>query len=172
MSTLFQFQVSPWELILRASVVYWFLFLLFRFVLRRDAGSLGLADILLIVIIADASQNGLSGDYKTISEGLLLVSTIAAWNYFFDWMSYRFEWFSRFAEPPVLTLVQHGRLLGRNLRKELITEEELMSQLRQNGVEDLSEVRRAWLEPDGKISVVTRAGKSSGGKSKQVPGAG
>jgi len=87
MSSIFEFQVSPLELLVRGSLMYWFLFLLFRFILRRDAGSLGLADILVIVLIADASQNGMSGEYKSVSEAMVLVGTIAGWNYLFDWLS-------------------------------------------------------------------------------------
>src|SRR5262245_66402165 len=104
MGMLFQFQVSPWELIVRGTLIYWFLFLLFRFVLRRDAGSLGLADILVIVIIADAAQNGMAGDYKSVGEAMVLVGTLAFWNYWIDWMSYRYRWFERFAEPPAVFL--------------------------------------------------------------------
>jgi len=59
---LFGLSVSPFELIVRGTVVYWFLVLTFRFVLRRDAGSVGLADILLLVIIADAAQNAMAGE--------------------------------------------------------------------------------------------------------------
>ena len=61
MDGIFEFHVSAWELFVRGSLIYWFLFLLFRFVLRRDAGSMGIADILLVVLIADASQNGCPG---------------------------------------------------------------------------------------------------------------
>jgi uncharacterized membrane protein YcaP (DUF421 family) len=154
MGVLFQFQVSPWELILRGTLIYWFLFLLFRFILRRDSGSLGLADILVIVLIADAAQNGMSGEYKSVSEAMVLVGTIAGWNYFIDWMSFRYSWFARFAEPCVVKLIQHGRIQRRGLQREMLTEEELQSQLRQNGVEDIQAVKHAWLEPDGHISVI------------------
>lgn len=56
-SALFAFDVSPMELIVRGTLMYWFLFLVFRFVLQRDIGSVGVADVLLIVLVADASQN-------------------------------------------------------------------------------------------------------------------
>ena len=121
MIELLTFHVSPGELFLRGSLIYWFLFVLFRFFLRRDAGSVGLADILLIVLIADAAQNGMSGEYKTVGEAMALVATIAFWNYFIDWMSYRYEWFARFAEPRVLILIRHGRVLKQNLQREMLT---------------------------------------------------
>src|SRR5512134_1099179 len=101
---LFGFTVSPFELVLRGSVVYWLLFLLFRFVLRRDAGSLGIADILLLVLIADASQNAMSGGYQSIAEGAVLVGTIAGWNWLMDWGAYRFNAVRRLSEPGPLVL--------------------------------------------------------------------
>jgi len=155
---LFTLSISPWELIVRGSLIYWLLFLLFRFILRRDTGSVGLADILVIVVIADAAQNGMSGEYKSVSDAAILIGTIGGWNYLIDWMSFRYSWFSRFAEPQVVPLIRHGRILRANLRREMITQEELDSQLRSNGVSDASEVRYAALEPDGKISVILARG--------------
>ncbi|HYI97461.1 MAG TPA: YetF domain-containing protein [Bryobacteraceae bacterium] len=154
MDSLFQFQVSPWELILRGTLIYWFLFLLFRFILRRDAGALGLADILVVVLVADAAQNGMAGDSKSVGEAMLLIGTIACWNYFIDWMSFRYPWFARFAEPSVVSLIETGRIQRKNLEKEMLTEEELLSHLRQSGIEDIHEVKHARLEPDGHISVI------------------
>jgi uncharacterized membrane protein YcaP (DUF421 family) len=151
---MFESTISFTELFIRGSLIYWFLFLLFRFILRRDAGSLGLADILVIVLIADAAQNGMAGDSKSIPEAVMLISTIAGWNYFIDAMSFRYPWFARFAEPGAVPLVRHGQILRANLRREMLTEEELRSQLRQSGVEDLRDVKRATMEPDGKISVI------------------
>ena len=154
MDHLFRFEMSPWELIVRGTLMYWFLFLLFRFVLRRDAGSLGLADVLLVVVVADASQNAMAGEYKTVSEGMLLVATIGGWNLLIDWMSYRYRWFAHFAEPRAVPLIRHGNILRANLRREMLTVEELHSHLRQAGVEQAKQVRLASLEPDGSISVI------------------
>jgi len=154
MSYLFEVQVSPWELIIRGTTVYWFLFLLFRFCLRRDAGSLGLADVLVIVLIADAAQNGMAGEYKSVPEAMILVGTIAGWNYLIDRMSYHYSWFARFAEPRVVTLIRHGSIVRKNMQREMITDEELESQLRLAGAGSVEEVKHASLEPDGHISVL------------------
>jgi len=172
MGALFHFQISPWELVLRGTLIYWFLFLLFRFVLRRDAGSLGLADILVVVLVADAAQNGMSGEYKSVGEAMVLVGTIAGWNYFIDWMSFRYPWFARFAEPRVVTLIQHGRVQRKNLEQEMLTEEELQSHVRQSGVEGIQDVKHACLEPDGHISVIRFSAAESQSKEKGLPGAG
>ena len=171
LSNIFQFSLSPWELVLRGTLIYWFLFVLFRFVLRRDAGSLGIADILLIVLIADAAQNGMAGEYTSVGEAFLLISTIAAWNYWIDWMSFRFAWFARFAEPKAVTLIRHGRVIRRNLQHEMITEQELESELRKSGVEDMKDVKHAALEPDGHMSVIPYSPQGSHRQKQGPPGA-
>jgi uncharacterized membrane protein YcaP (DUF421 family) len=160
-SALFGVHVSVVEILLRGTAVYWFLFLMFRFVLRRDIGALGVADVLLLVLIADAAQNAMAGEYKSISEGLILVLTIIAWNVAVDWLAFKFPLFARFAQPHTLQLVRHGRVLQRNLRQEMLTVEDLMSQLRQHGVEELNEVKHAYMESDGGISVFRKDGASA-----------
>jgi uncharacterized membrane protein YcaP (DUF421 family) len=159
---LLRFHVSPVELVLRGSCVYLFLFLVFRFVVRRDVGVVGLADILVLVIIADASQSAMAGDAKTLAEGVVLISTIVGWNLLFDWLAYHYAWFARFAQPEVLALVRHGRVIRRNLQRELMTLEDLESKIREAGVETLSEVKHAFMESDGKVTVVPARALSSG----------
>lgn len=161
-SELFLFSVPPIELLVRGTAMYWFLFCLFRFVLRRDVGSLAIADVLLLVLIADAAQNAMSGGYKSISDGCLLVATIAGWNYLFDFLSFHFEPIRRWMAPPPLLLIENGRLLRANMRRELITREELYAALREQGVEHESEVRRATMEGDGVITVVLKTAPASG----------
>ena len=153
-SSLFALNVSPWELMIRGSVMYWFLFLVFRFLLRRDVGSIGVADVLLIVLIADASQNAMTADYTTLSEGLILVSTLIGWNYLLDWLSFHVRAVERFLEPPPLQLVRRGRILRKHLRAELVTVAELWSHLREAGIERLADVKSACIESDGKLSVI------------------
>src|SRR5688500_11641211 len=108
--TLFVVHMPVSEILIRGSAMYWFLFLLFRFVMHRDIGALGIADILLLVLVADASQNAMAGEYKSISEGMLLVATIAGWNILLDWLAARFSLVERFAAPPPLDLVRNGRV--------------------------------------------------------------
>jgi uncharacterized membrane protein YcaP (DUF421 family) len=150
---IFGFDKSVLELFIRGTVMYWFLFLIFRFVMRRDAGAIGVADILLIVIIADASQNAMSDDYESITEGMVVVGTIVAWNVVTNWLNFKSQVFSRFAEPQPLQLIRDGKLLEGNMRRELLTKEELLSKLREQGVEKPQEVRWAYMESDGQISL-------------------
>jgi uncharacterized membrane protein YcaP (DUF421 family) len=157
MNDLFIFTVSPWELFVRGTVMYWFLFLLFRFVMRRDMGSIGVADILIIVIVADASQNAMSGGYESVLDGMVLVGTLLGWNLLLDFLGYRFEVIDRFLEAPSLPLVRHGRLIRRNMRKQFITEKDIRSKLREHGIEALTSVKSMHLEPDGEVSVIKRS---------------
>ena len=153
---IFGISVSPWELIIRGTAMYIFLFLIFRVVVRRRVGSVGMADILVLVIIADAAQNGMSGEYRSVTEGAILVATIIAWNVLADWATYKSEWMQKILEPPPLLLIDNGRLLHRHLRMEFLSESELRSKLREHGVTDFREVQKAFMESDGQISVIKR----------------
>lgn len=169
---LFEVHVPVAELVLRGTLVYWLLFLIFRFVLRRDVGAVGIADILLLVIIADAAQNAMSGGYDTFSEGAILVLTIVAWNWLLDFFSFRFAIVRRFASPDRLTLVQRGVPQRRALRREFITMEELHEKLREQGIEKLTDVKAAYLEGDGQISVIRNSEPAPRkSRSRSVPGA-
>jgi uncharacterized membrane protein YcaP (DUF421 family) len=157
--SIFSLDLPIFEIILRGSVIYISLFIFLRVVLKRQAGSLGMTDLLLITLIADASQNAMAGEYKSISSGIVLVSTIIFWSYALDWLGYKSPWFSRLIEPPPLPLVKNGKLLRKNMRRELITEEELMGQLRQQGLDEVGKVKEAFMESDGHISVVQQEGR-------------
>jgi uncharacterized membrane protein YcaP (DUF421 family) len=141
------------ELFVRGTVMYWFLFILFRFVMRRDVGAIGIADILIIVIIADAAQNAMSDDYDSVTEGMVVVGSLVFWNVVTNWLNLHSRAFERFAEPRPLLLIRDGRLQEGNLRREMITHDELMSKLRLQSIADVDEVRWAYMESDGEISV-------------------
>ena len=169
-SWLIDFKVPAWELILRGSLMYWFLFLVFRFVLRRDVGAVGVADVLLVVLVADASQNAMTGGYTSVAEGTVLVATLAGWNLVLDWMAFRFAWAYRLIEPPPLLLIRRGRVLHKHLRAEMITVDELRAHLREHGIESFAEVASARLESDGQFSVIKREGQAEDVPGKSSPG--
>ncbi len=145
--------ISLLEIFIRGTVVYLALFLFFR-LLRREAGGVGITDVLVIVLVADATQNAMASEYRSITEGLLLVCTIGFWDFVLDWLGYRYAVFERLLRPPPLLLVSHGRLMRQNMKRELITEEELFALLREQGVDDYRKVQRCYLEGDGQLSVL------------------
>jgi uncharacterized membrane protein YcaP (DUF421 family) len=160
--------VSLAEIVIRGTLVYLLLFFVMR-VLRREAGALGISDLLVVVLIADAAQNAMSSEYKSVTEGAVLVGTIIAWDYLLDWLGYKFPALGRLLRPAPLPLVKDGKALRRNMRKEMISMDELMSLLREESVEHISDVKRCYLEGDGHISVIkkTSGGDGGGGGSKK-----
>ncbi|MGE5469786.1 MAG: DUF421 domain-containing protein [Bacteroidota bacterium] len=155
-SDLFALTVSPLELVIRGSLVYLFLFIVFRTVLKRDIGAVGVADVLVLVLIADAAQNAMSADYHSVSDGLILISTILGWNLLFDVLAFRFPRLRRLLQPQELCLIRDGRIFHANLHREYLTVEDLLAKLREQGVTDPDEVHLAYMESDGAISVIRR----------------
>jgi uncharacterized membrane protein YcaP (DUF421 family) len=148
------------ELIVRGSLMYLLILAAFR-IFRRDAGSLSVSDLLVVVLIADAAQNGMAGEYRSLTEGTVVVGTIFIWNYALDWLAYRSRFVYWLLHPPALLLVRNGRIHHRNLRSELITKEDLVQQLREQGVEDVASVKTCFLESDGTLSVIRAQGERS-----------
>ena len=144
------------EVVLRGSIMYLALFAILRVVGRRQAGHFGPADLLVIVLIADAAQNALGKDYQSVTEGITLVLTIVAWEYLLDWLTWRFPAVRGLLKPPALTLIKDGHIVTSALRKEMVSREELESQLREQGVEDIATVKLARLEGDGRLSVLSQ----------------
>jgi uncharacterized membrane protein YcaP (DUF421 family) len=151
---LFVPDISITETIVRGSLVYLLLFILLRVVLKRQAGNIGVNDLLVVVLLADAAGNALAAEYKSITNGVVLVATIVSWSYILNFLGYRFRSVQRFRNPPPLPLVKDGKMLHDNMGKELLTQDELMSQLRQEGIHGISEVKAAYMEGDGHISVI------------------
>jgi uncharacterized membrane protein YcaP (DUF421 family) len=160
--------VSVLEIVVRGTFVYLLLFFVLR-VLRREAGALGISDLLVVVLIADAAQNAMASEYKSVTEGAVLVGTIVAWDYTLDWLGFRFPVVQKLLRPAPLPLVKDGQMLRRNMRKEMITTEELLALLREQGVEHLAEVKKCCLEGDGQISVIkNEAGGDDDSKKKKM----
>jgi uncharacterized membrane protein YcaP (DUF421 family) len=154
-SSILEPQTPLLETITRGTLTYLALFFLMRGILKRQSGAYSLTDLLVVVLIADAAQNAMADDYRSVPDGIVLVATIILWSWALDWLGYRFPVMGRLVHPPPLELVRDGIELRRNMARELITHEELMTQLRNQGVEELSQVKRAQMEGNGVISVVT-----------------
>ena len=152
--------LSILEIVLRGSLVYLFLFVMLR-LLRRGAGAIGISDLLVVVLIADAAQNAMGSEYKSVTEGIVLVLTIVGWDYLLDWLGFRVPALRRLLRPAALILIKDGKMQKRNMRKEMITEEELIGELREQGVDDVEEVKLSFMESDGHISVVKKEEKGS-----------
>jgi uncharacterized membrane protein YcaP (DUF421 family) len=143
------------EIAIRGSVIYLILFAVMRFLPRREVGGVSASDILVIVLIADAVQEGMAGRYESITEGLLLAATIFFWATVIDFLDFRFPQL-KLAEGGPTPIVREGRLLRKHMERQKVTEEEVMAQLRQHGYQRLDEVSAAYIEGDGHFSVIGR----------------
>ena len=142
----------------RGSAVYLALVVLFRVVLKRQAGSLGLPDVMLVVLVSECVSNALSATANSVPNALVAVLALLFWNYALDRLACRWPWFHRLLEPAPLELVRDGRPIRANLDAEGVSDEELAAQLRQNGVDDLAKVKVAVMESEGTVSVIERDG--------------
>lgn len=145
--------VSLLELVLRGTVMYLLILAAMR-IFRREAGALNTADLLVVVLVADAAQNGMSSRYDSVTEGIVLVATIFGWNFVLDWLSFHFPAVDRLLQPAPLMLIRNGRVQQRAMRSQMITVNDLKAQLRQHGIERFAQVKRCCLEGDGHLSII------------------
>ena len=153
-NSLFQPSLGLAEIFVRGSLIYLALFLIFRFIVRRQSGNFGPADLLAIVLVADAAQNAMGKDYSSVTEGVLLVMTIVGWEYVLDWLAWRYPKLRPLLKVPPLKLVENGKLIDKNLRSEMLSEDEVIAGLREKGVRSLHDIEAAYLEASGKIAVI------------------
>lgn len=151
--------LSVTELFVRGSLVYLMLFAILRFLPNRQVGTVGVTDVLVVVLFVEAAQNAMASNYTSVTDGAILVLTIILWSYTLNWLGYRFPPIQRFLNPPPSPLVKSGRMLSENMERELLTQDELMSILRKQGVQSLEDVKFAFMEADGSISVITDSAK-------------
>lgn len=151
--TVFAVDTPLIEIIVRGSLTYLGIFAFLR-LFKREAGSVGITDLLVLVLIADAAQNAMAANYTSVTDGAVLVGTLLFWSYALDWLGYYLPQVQRLIRPSPTPLVRDGRPLQENLRRQLITGEELLSQVRLGGAENLAQVKAAYVEVDGRISVI------------------
>jgi uncharacterized membrane protein YcaP (DUF421 family) len=147
------------EMVVRGTIMYLLVFALVRLMSKRQIGGLGPSDVLVIVLLAEVAGNGFTAsDYRSVSEGAVLVATLLGWTYVLEWLGNRFPAMERLIREPKLKLIENGRMLRRNMQAELVTREELLAQLREKGLEDYDDVAAAYMEADGRISVIRKKG--------------
>ena len=144
------------EMVVRGTIMYLLVFVLLRFMLKRQIGGIGPSDVLVIVLLAEVAGPAFTADYQSVTEGAVLVITVLFWTYAVEWLGHRFPFFERLIREPKVKLIATGRMLRRNMRAELVTTDELMAQLREKGLEDCKDVAAAYMEADGRISVIRK----------------
>lgn len=143
------------ELMARGTVIYLGIMVLLRLMPRRTGGELTTTDLIVVLLVAEAATHTFS-IYSSVADGLILITTLLVLDYGVNSLTYRFSCFERLMSPPPLPLVKDGRLLRKNMRREFVTEDELMGHLRMKGIEDVSQVEKAYVESEGELTFVTR----------------
>ncbi len=150
------------EGIIRISIVYLFLFFLMRVVLRRESGGIGLTDILVIVLVADAVQSGMSGGAKSVGDALILATTLVFWDWFLSFLGFKNNFIRRLLRPKSLLVIKDGKIRWGNTRAELLTLEDIEEELRLKGIKSIKDVDEAYIESDGQFSVVVKEKENPG----------
>jgi uncharacterized membrane protein YcaP (DUF421 family) len=144
----------PAESVVRGTVTFLVLLVLIRAVGQRESGGLGLTDVLIFVLVAQAAGPALSPAHATLTDGIVVVVTVLFWSVAVDGIAYRFPGFARLAKARPKLLIADGELNTHVMRREFMSRDEIYSHLRLHGIEDMNRVRRAYLEPNGMISVL------------------
>lgn len=148
--------VQWYELVLRAAVVYVAVLFLLRLAGKRELGQMTPFDLVVILVIANAVQNAMTGPDTSLLGGIIVATTIVVLNTIVSRFGTRVPFFSRALLGSPTLLVHDGALIERHLAREGITREEVQMAAREHGIESLADIRSAVLEVDGSISVIPR----------------
>ncbi len=147
--------ISIAEKLLRSVAVYTFLLVAFRLCGKRQLGQLSAFDLVVLLIISNVVQNAVIGNDNSLGGGLLGATTILLLNLLVAYVTFRFRRADRVIEHSPTVLVRHGRILRDNLRRERLGPRDLRAALRHHGVVSIRDIRYAFLEEDGHVSVIT-----------------
>lgn len=144
------------DLVLRAVFVYVLILVVTRAVGRRELGKLGPADLILLVVIGDMVQQGVTQSDNSLTGTTIVIATLAVLTVAGGWLSFRFRRLRPLLEGDPIVLIADGQIQERALRRQRISDTELASEARQSSIGSLDEVRYAILESSGHISFITK----------------
>jgi uncharacterized membrane protein YcaP (DUF421 family) len=144
------------DLVIRAAVVFFFVFLVTRIVGRRELSQLEPFDLILLVVVGDLVQQGVTQSDESVTGALIVISTIAMLTVAVSWVSFRWRRVRLITEGGPIVLVQDGRQIERNMRRERITLEDIEEEARQSQITSVADLRWAILEDDGRIGCIAR----------------
>lgn len=147
------FGIPPWELVLRAVVIYAALLGALRLFGKREVGQFTLYDLVLVLLVANAVQPAMTGPDTSLAGGLVIIATLILLNFAIGRLD-RFRLFHRLFQPQPTLIIKDGHYLSDRLRREGVDVDEVEMAIREHGLADVSEVRIGVLEADGTISIV------------------
>jgi uncharacterized membrane protein YcaP (DUF421 family) len=146
------------DIVGRGVVVFLFLFLLMRIMGRRELSSLEPFDLILLIILGDAVQQGLTQDDYSLTGAMLAVGTICILQIATSYANFRFPWLRSFLDGQPIIILQDGKPIERNLKRERLTMDDLAEAARREGISKLDDVAWAVMETSGQISFIKKSG--------------
>jgi uncharacterized membrane protein YcaP (DUF421 family) len=146
------------DIAVRAAVLYFFIVLVTRVIGRRELSSLSALDLILLIVLGDAVQQGLTQDDYSVTGAMIAVSTIAALQVGSSYLSFRSKRAAKVLEGLPLVLIDRGEIVDENLRRERISQDELAGEMRTQQIASFDEVQWAILESNGTVSFIKKAG--------------
>jgi uncharacterized membrane protein YcaP (DUF421 family) len=144
------------DIVLRAIALYAFMIFLMRVIGRRELSSMTPFDLVLLIILGDAIQQGLTQDDYSVTGAILAIATIAALQVFTSYLSFRWRFARRVLEGEPLVLVDRGELVEKNLKRERMTADEVAEEARSQQIPSIDDVEWAILESNGSISFIKK----------------
>lgn len=146
------------ELVVRATVLFFVIWIVTRGLRRRALAELSPFEMILLIVIGDIVQQGITQEDYSVTRAILVLATFATWVSLFTWISFRFPRAERVLEGLPVVVVQDGKAIHEALKLEQVPMSDLMSAARQQGVDSLDKIKLAVLEPSGKFSIITNEG--------------
>jgi uncharacterized membrane protein YcaP (DUF421 family) len=144
------------DIVLRAIFLFVFVFILMRLVGKRELSSFEPFDLILLIVLGDAIQQGLTQDDYSVTGAVLAVGTIALLQVGASFLSFKFPRVRSVFDGEPIVLVQDGKMIERNMRRERLTVEDVTEEARGQQIDSLDDVAWAVLEPSGKISFIEK----------------
>lgn len=161
MSDLFRLSAPWWEFVLRAVAIYVLVMLLVRLSGKRAVGQFTPFDLVLLILLGNAVQNGLNGgDNSLVGAGILAVCLIAL-NYGVAFVAARSAGARKLIEGEPVILARDGKVFRQVLRRELVSNADFLEAMRETGCSDIERIRVATLETNGRISILLADEESS-----------
>jgi uncharacterized membrane protein YcaP (DUF421 family) len=145
------------DIVLRTVLVFCFLLVLTRVIGRRELSSLQPFDLILLIVLGDAVQQGLTQDDYSLTGAFLVIGTFAVLQVFVSWIGYRFPRARPVLEGEPIIIIDDGQLIERNLKRERLTKQEIAEQARIQQIAHISDVRWGVLETNGQISFIKKS---------------
>jgi uncharacterized membrane protein YcaP (DUF421 family) len=144
------------DIAVRGVVLFLFMYLLTRVIGRRELSSFQPFDLILLIVLGDSIQQGLTQDDYSVTGAFIAIGTIAALQVLTSWSAFRFPWLRRLLDGHPIVLVEDGKVIERNLRRERLTMDDIAEQARSNQIASIQDVQWAIFEPSGTISFLEK----------------